>query len=241
VLMKTFMFNGVPFETRFLKRHTNGEWAGYTYKWEGNDARLVSRLGADVQVRNNAGQMINWHYPSRGDCMVCHTQAAGIVLGPEVAQINGSYRYPSTGRTANQLVTWDAIGLFQNALPTNRPALAVYTNTALPITDRARSYLHSNCAGCHRSENTNIRATMDLKFSTPMSQMNVCNADWRISNLGVQNAKLITPGKPALSIVPMRMKVRGENQMPPLGTQYKHPGGIGIIENWIRQMNASCN
>jgi uncharacterized repeat protein (TIGR03806 family) len=241
VLMKEFSFNGVPFETRFLKHHNGGSWAGYTYRWQGDDARLVDRGGEDVVVINNAGTPINWHYPSRGQCLLCHTQAAGVVLGPEIAQLNSMFHYPSTGRPGNQLQTWDHIGMFAEALPFDRPALADYDNGGLPITDRARSYLHSNCAGCHRSENNSIRATMDLKFFTPVAHANICGVDPNISNLGVAGAKLVTPGNPALSILPMRMRVRGENQMPPLGTQYQHTVGINVIESWIGQMDAACN
>lgn len=239
VLMKTFMFNGVPFETRFLKRHDGGRWAGYTYRWEGNDARLVDAAGQNVTVTNNLGQRINWRYPSRGECMLCHTEGAGFALGPELAQLNFPITYPQTGRTANQLDTWEHVGLFDAPLPFARPALVNPTDTSQPLPARARSYLHANCAGCHQPENP-LRATIDLQHFTPTPQMQLCNQDPRISTLGIAGAKLLYPQRPDLSVLPQRMRRRGENQMPPLGTQLVHAQGVTLIENWIRRKDV-CN
>ena len=215
--MKSFYFNARPFETRLLKHHTDGSWEGYSYKWDAD--------GKDA---------------SAGECKNCHTVAAGLALGPEIAQINGNFTYPATGRTANQLETWSAIGLFNGPLPADKPSLADYTNTTLPAADRARSYLHANCSFCHRPDNTNTQANMDLRYRTAFAGMNICNAP-PVSNagdLGVAGAKLFTPGKPALSIIPLRMRSRPTNQMPPLGTNIAHGVGFNAVEVWIRQTTA---
>jgi hypothetical protein len=39
---------------------------------------------------------VDWHYPSRLDCMTCHTPTGGSTLGPSTAQINRTK--PEQGR-----------------------------------------------------------------------------------------------------------------------------------------------
>src|SRR5690606_2998852 len=107
VLMKHFRLNDELIETRLLKHHNNGTWAGYTYKWNnaGTDADLV--VGGEVVDIN--GQ--DWIYPSGGQCLECHTAAAGRALGLETAQLNRDHSYASSGITANQITTLASIGV----------------------------------------------------------------------------------------------------------------------------------
>jgi hypothetical protein len=84
-------------ETRLMTRQA-GEWAGYSYRWneEQTDAELVAGEGADQEFTLRSGDGSNsvrkqvWHYPSRTECMVCHSRAANWVLGLSTAQFNRS-------------------------------------------------------------------------------------------------------------------------------------------------------
>jgi len=71
-------------ETRLLVKEVN-EWAGYTYRWNDaqTDADLVEKAGADVKFGDRT-----WRYPSRAECMVCHSRAAGFALGLCTVQMN---------------------------------------------------------------------------------------------------------------------------------------------------------
>jgi hypothetical protein len=113
VLLKEFRLGSKIVETRLLVRHSHGEWAGYSYEW--NDAQTDATLVAGSKTRL-WGQR-TWTYPSRSECLQCHTAAAGRSLGPEIIQLHTGKIYPSTGRKGNQLATFDAIGLFTNGLP----------------------------------------------------------------------------------------------------------------------------
>src|ERR1700679_1044616 len=64
-------------ETRLLVRDSNGGVYGVVYKWraDGSDADLLSTSATE----NIQGQ--TWYYPSRQDCLTCHTAGAGGVLG----------------------------------------------------------------------------------------------------------------------------------------------------------------
>lgn len=97
VLVKSFAFDDTPVETRLLIRHSDGGWAGYSYEWldDGSDAVLLET--GKTKVLPNG---LTWTFPSRTQCLICHTSEAGFALGPELAQLNSMFEYPSTGRTA---------------------------------------------------------------------------------------------------------------------------------------------
>jgi glucose/arabinose dehydrogenase len=79
-------------ETRIMLREDN-EWAGYTYRWNADqtDAELVTKEGTDgrytIQTPTGPREQV-WHYPSRAECMVCHSRAANFVLGLSTLQFN---------------------------------------------------------------------------------------------------------------------------------------------------------
>jgi uncharacterized repeat protein (TIGR03806 family) len=97
VLVKSFALETRPgdpssrrwIETRFLVKQ-QGEWAGYTYRWndEQTDAELVAAEGADVKYGEQP-----WRFPSRTECMVCHSRAAQFVLGLSEPQMNKEHDY----------------------------------------------------------------------------------------------------------------------------------------------------
>ncbi|MFN6050251.1 MAG: hypothetical protein ACK47R_05430, partial [Planctomycetia bacterium] len=103
-------------ETRLMVRAEN-EWAGYSYLWnkEQTEAHLVEKEGADkeFEVRNKNGSTRKqvWRYPSRAECMVCHTRAANFVLGLCELQMNKQHDYPA-GRQ-NQLECLEALGVLK--------------------------------------------------------------------------------------------------------------------------------
>ena len=85
VIRKDFSLAGQLIETRLFMRHPDGVWAGYTYEWNPAETAATRVIGG--KTRQVGGQ--EWIYPSEGECMQCHTNAAGFALGPEIAQLNG--------------------------------------------------------------------------------------------------------------------------------------------------------
>src|SRR5207249_1086360 len=118
VLIKSFALDAPQgrkwIETRFLTKQ-DGEWYGYSYVWndEQTDATLVQRGGEDrifdIQTPGGAAKQ-SWHFPSRAECMVCHSRAANYVLGLSTAQMNKEHDYG--GVFANQLSTLEHLGFF---------------------------------------------------------------------------------------------------------------------------------
>jgi uncharacterized repeat protein (TIGR03806 family) len=237
VILKSFRLNNALIETRLFMRHPDGVWAGYTYEWNSGQTAATRVIGG--KTRQVGGQ--TWIYPSEGECMQCHTSAAGFSLGPEISQLNGSLLYPATGRTANQLETLDHIGLFAAGLPgspSTLPALADPANTSAGLSARARAYLHTNCAQCHRPQGP-TPSNMDLRATTALSAMNTCDAPPQAGNLGIANARLIAPGDAARSVIVARMNRRDLNGMPPVGSNVIDSSGVALLTAWINSLG-SC-
>ncbi|HJS07838.1 MAG TPA: PQQ-dependent sugar dehydrogenase, partial [Pirellulales bacterium] len=129
VLVKSFALEMTPgdedsrrwIETRFLTRQ-QGEWAGYSYVWndEQTDAELVPAEGLDREYVVNLAKSAEhpeglrkqvWHYPSRTECMVCHSRAANWVLGLSELQMNREHDYG--GVTDNQLRVLEHLGMLK--------------------------------------------------------------------------------------------------------------------------------
>jgi hypothetical protein len=103
-------------ETRFMHREQN-EWVGYSYRWndEQTDATLVAREGVDSTFEVQTLDGIDarpWRYPSRTECMVCHSRAANYVLGLSTPQLSCNHDYG--GAVDNQLRVFEQMGLFDN-------------------------------------------------------------------------------------------------------------------------------
>ncbi|HRX88167.1 MAG TPA: PQQ-dependent sugar dehydrogenase, partial [Steroidobacteraceae bacterium] len=213
VLVKNFDLGARRVETRLFMRHTDGEWAGYTYEWnaQGTDATRVVG-GKTVQIGAQSYQ-----FPSEAQCLTCHTAAAGRSLGLELAQLNHDTLYPATARTANQLLTLNTIGLISPALTTSQLAA-----TALPdpyggvgtLSERARAYLHTNCSNCHRPGGT-APTNLDLRYVATLTASNACDAPPQNGTLGIVNARIIAAGDAARSVLVARVNRRDGSAMPP--------------------------
>jgi uncharacterized repeat protein (TIGR03806 family) len=238
VLVKNFRLGSRWVETRLFMRHTDGEWAGYTYEWnaQGTDAtRVIGGKTASV-----GGQ--DWVFPSEAQCLACHTEAAGRSLGPELAQLNGALTYPQTGRTANQVVTLNAIGMFSPAVttaPSALPSMPDPSGASGSLNDRARAYLHTNCAQCHRP-NGGTPTDLDLRYTTPLAGTNACDRAPQAGELGIANARIIAPGDAARSVLIARANRRDALQMPPLASTRVDTAGVSLLSSWIDSLG-SCN
>jgi len=238
VLMKNFRYSGQLIETRLFMRHPDGEWAGYTYRWNASQTEANRVIGGSTATIGT----LQWTFPSEAQCLQCHTSAAGRSLGLENAQQNSDYLYTETGRTANQIATLTHISMLPTSMPdpSSLPALPdPYDAASGSITERARAYLHTNCAMCHQP-NGGATGNMDLRFALDVSATNTCNVNPTDGDLGVPGARRITPGDPGRSLVYLRMNRRGMNQMPPIASNLVDAQGATLLQQWIEQMDTSC-
>jgi len=106
-------------ETRFFVVGENQSAYGLTYKWndEGTDAFLLGGgTSREIEISDNGAVIATqtWDFPSRDQCMSCHTQNANFVLGVKTHQLNGDQYYPSLGEEKNQISFLNQTGLFKN-------------------------------------------------------------------------------------------------------------------------------
>jgi uncharacterized repeat protein (TIGR03806 family) len=236
VLVKNFSLGALLVETRLFMRHSDGNWAGYTYEWNagGTDATRVVG-GKTVQV---AGQ--TWEFPSEAQCLQCHTAAAGRSLGLEIGQLNGDFGYP-TGRTANQLTTLDSIDTLTPALSQTPAQLPVIPDPfgSAALGARARAYLHTNCANCHRPSGP-APSDLDFRYTTALAATNACDITPTLGNLGITDPRIIAPGSAARSVTVARVNRVGADAMPPLSRHQIDTAGVQLLTDWVNGL-ANCN
>ena len=252
VLIKTFSVETDPgnsdstkrIETRLLTLHENGEWLGFCYKWNDDqtDALLVEKAGRDIVYSVKDSQSPGglrekkWHFPSRAECMVCHTREARYVLGVTTLQMNKSHNY--SGTTDNQLRTLEHIGLFTKPLTQPHGDLPKMPNPAdktEPLETRARAYLHANCWHCHVA-NGGGNARMELHFSKPREKALIFNVKPRHLKFDLKDPRLIVPGDVGRSLIFNRISRRGKHQMPPLASYEVDPLAIDLFNQWILEL-----
>jgi hypothetical protein len=235
--VKNFSIEGKHIETRLLLHRSTSNltgWKGFSYEWNdaGTEATLLpdDETGKDKPV--GTSQQV-WHYPSRTQCMDCHTRYAGRSLGPSTQQLNTDFAYADG--SMNQVEKLKQLGLFDVAPKT----LAGYPDpfgTDGTLDERARSYLHTNCAIGHRPGGA--ATTVDLRFTTAFADSNLCDKVER--DAGKVPDYRLTPGTPAESGMSVRMHALDAFRMPKIGSSVVDPNGTKLIDDWITAMPTSA-
>jgi mono/diheme cytochrome c family protein len=196
-------------ETRFLVCDAQGGAYGVTYKWraDGRDAELLTNaLTEEYPIRTAAGtRQQRWYYPSRADCMTCHTKAANYVLGANTRQLNGNLAYPEA--TDNQLRTLNHLGLVETPLEERDilkfQQLAPPGDATVSLERRVKSYLDANCAQCHRPGG--VAVSWDARYEVGMRSQGIINGFLR-NQLNLPDAENVCPGHPERSVLYQRVQ-----------------------------------
>ncbi len=245
VLIKTFsldVVDGDPssrrrVETRLLTLQ-QGEWVGYSYEWneEQTEATLVDRQGVDrpFVVRADDGpHEQTWRFPSRAECMLCHARAAGFVLGTHGPQMNHEHDYGAV--IENQLTVFSQLGLFETPLeqePSELSRLADPYDESHDLNERARAYLHSNCAICHVVAGGG-NSQIVLSFDTQDIETHMFDVRPRHDRFGIEDAAIIASGAPDRSLLLYRVSTLGKGRMPPLASSVVDEDGVRLLKDWI--------
>lgn len=231
-------------ETRVMVLDATGAFGfGASYRWrgDGSDADLVDAEGQE-QILKTTGppgqpREQTWLFPSRGLCYLCHSPAAGFVLGPKTRQLNGNFTYPD-GTTGNQLEVWSRLGMFDKPVATGTaatlPKTCAINDISAPLENRVRSYLDGNCAHCHRPGGTG--GGWDARYETPLAEQGIVGADAR-NTLGIAGAKIVAPGDVAKSLLHARMaSIEPTGQMPPVTRNVPDTFALKALTDWIAGM-----
>lgn len=221
-------------ETRLLTRQ-QGQWAGYSYRWNESqsDATLVAAKGEDKEITTSGGRQ-SWRFPSRMECMACHSRAANFVLGFTELQLHKMHNY---GKVRDeQLRSLEHLGLFNGyKFKASKPKLVNAYDSSADLEARARSYLHVNCSVCH-VEAGGGNAKMELGFNTKPDKMNIFEARPQHDTFGIDNAMLIARRDPERSVLYQRVARRGRGQMPPLVSTVVDDRAVVLLRDWIGSM-----
>lgn len=229
-------------ETRFLVKTAEGVY-GLSYRWNDaqTEATLVGESGADADftiTESGTPRTQTWHFPSRAECLTCHTAAGGLALSFNTRQLNRDHEFP--GGTANQLVALAEAGyLDTSAVPPvgSLPKLAAGSDIGASVELRARSYLDANCAQCHQPGGTAL-GSWDARSTTPLSIAGIINGALTDDDGDPAN-RVIVPGDTTHSRLLHRVAAsNGTTRMPPLATNERDTAAEALLAEWIAALAA---
>ncbi|MDB5384697.1 MAG: yliI 2 [Planctomycetaceae bacterium] len=226
-------------ETQIL--HFDGsEWQPYTYQWndEKSEASLVDAAGTervfDVADAQGTGTIRKqtWRFSGRAECQRCHNKWSGSVLAFNTPQLNKVANAGSN--TVSQLD--QMANLFQKRIPVeNRPKLADPYHSSASLGDRARAYLHANCAHCHRLH-AGSSVLSKMHYDLPLEKTDMIGVRPTQGTFGIHAAQVIAPGDPFRSVLLYRMSKLGGGRMPHIGSTEVDRAGVELITDWIQQL-----
>ncbi|MBA4019406.1 MAG: hypothetical protein C0483_19750 [Pirellula sp.] len=264
VLVKTFwmhqdrttMKDARRLETRLLVLSNEG-WNGYTYVYDDDEkeARLIDdSVVKSLEIKTLSGPLSQTYYfPSRTDCLTCHTKQHGFVLGLETAQLNRVEKYD--GESENQLTLFNNLGIFKKPIRSAPDELDRFPDWGYGNFNRdgedssrgpnkephgdvatlARAWLDVNCSMCHLPDGI-APMKRDFRFETPLEKMNAIDQPIGQKRRRLDHARIVAPGDPLNSELLARVGLRGPYQMPPLATHYVDPHAYEILRRWISNL-----
>ncbi|MEM7392304.1 MAG: PQQ-dependent sugar dehydrogenase, partial [Verrucomicrobiota bacterium] len=245
IWMKHFdleMIRGIPgssrrVETRFLIK--NGpEVFGLSYQWrpDQTDADLVGAGGTNQNVIIDLGGGImhtqTWIFPSRVDCLQCHTEVGGSALSFNTRQLNRDYSI--FGSNQNQIVALQDAGYLSGVTSNHYllPWLAPADDTGQSLEFRARSYLAANCVQCHQPGGVGP-TSFDVRPEITMNQTRLIDGV-AANDGGNPSHRLVVPGSTNQSILLHRIQgCCGFTRMPALASTELDTENIQLIIDWI--------
>ena len=238
VLAKTYTLElerGNPATARRVETqimHFDGiQWAAYSYRWNDaqTDADIVPADGADVtfDVKDSTapgGAMRQpWRFFARAECLRCHNMWANFTPGFSALQLDR--KAIAAAGDPLELLT-------RLKLPPEEPKLDDPHGASGGIELRARSYLHANCATCHRfGGGGSVPSIMTL--DTKLADARLIDAKPVQGGLGLPDARIIAPGDPYRSVLLYRMATAGRGHMPYLGGKLIDDRGLLLVRDWI--------
>lgn len=221
-------------ETQIL--HFDGkDWQGYTYAWDDaqRDAALVPAGGAEKTLsilddRAPGGRREQrWTFPARTACAGCHT-----VSWPRYLT---SFNTPQLDR-GDQLMRLRSLKVLSNGVlaggPDETKRLVDPVDGSASLDERARSYLHVNCAVCHRPGG-GTSSMLDLRFDRPLQGTFAYGVRPALGTFAISDPYIIAGGDASRSVLFYRMSKLGHGRMPHVGSTVVDDAGIALVAQWI--------
>jgi putative heme-binding domain-containing protein len=206
-------------ETQVL--HFDGEtWNGYSYRWneQGTDAELVGADGEEFAIDKQP-----WRIHGRAECARCHNNWSGFAIGFQPDQlVSISDKKPDEHA---ELFNGPFFERLKNRLVSSHDEKA-------ELEPKARAWLHANCAHCHRRHGGGSVQLM-VNADLPMAETLMLDARPVRGDLGLADARVISPRKPEQSVLLARIARSGNGHMPMIGAREVDPHGFRLLWDWI--------
>ncbi|MFY0687745.1 MAG: PQQ-dependent sugar dehydrogenase [Cyclobacteriaceae bacterium] len=221
-------------ETRFFVIDRESKGYGITYRWNESDTEAFLVGSSEVVIDSvysvkGDNVLTNWKYPTRSQCLRCHNEGAGFVLGLKTAQLNRLVSHSEL----NQIDLWKEMNWFENEVPYERSQMCEVTDTTFSIDTRIKSYLDANCSHCHGGNS--ISTSFDARFKTPLHQMGIINAPTVSFNSTGEN-KIVSPGSIDNSELWLRDQSLDNSKMPPIAKELLDDSYLSALRIWIEEM-----
>ena len=226
-----------PIETQLL--HWDGQaWNPYSYRWRANapDADLVEATGTNqiftvLDPRAPGGRRETpWRFMSRSECLRCHNAWAGETLTLNWLQLGS----PAEAASPVQRLVQAGV-LTVNEAPPSLHALVDPYDPSRSLTERARSWLHVNCAPCHRNGAGGSAAAW-LNYDRSLEECRAVEAAPLRGDFGLSFARVIAAGAPFRSTLFYRISTEGAGRMPYIGSRLVDEAGTLLMRDWISSL-----
>ena len=228
-------------ETQLL--HFDGQqWNPYSYRWNAaqTDADLVAAEGAsdlfNVTDASAPGgrREIPWRFHSRAECLRCHNAWSGETVGFNWLQLNAT-------APDGEFRRLEKLGLMHSTnAPTSQAKLVNPHDTTKPLEDRARSWLHANCAACHRN-GAGGAVPAHLNVDKKLAELRVLDVKPTRGDFGLTDARVIASGRSYSSALLWRIATEGAGHMPAIGSRTVDEAGLKLIRNWVATLGSKSS
>ena len=237
-------------ETRLLVRRSTG-WVGLPYVWNSAQTEAKLEVTGDIiplALRSaESARETDFSYivPDQNQCTGCHTTDTASrqinPIGPSLANLNRTITNKSS--TLNQLNHWQQLGILaQDEFLSNQPRLVAWQDETQELSERARSYLHSNCGHCHSPTGAGDTSGLYLYIQTQSPvRLGECKLPIAAGQGTGGHRYAIVPGEPTHSILVYRMQTRDPGaMMPEVGRSLVHAEGVDLVSTWIGSLPGHC-
>ena len=237
VLAKTIELHGRRLETQVLQ-FDGRLWQAFSWVWnaEQTDAELAPAAGLEIPLPNQPGR--TWRIHSRTECFQCHNLWAETTLAFTPEQLH----HPATGSDSPWLqLVREGYAATQN--PQGQPVPAescvrqpLTRDPTAPLAQRARSWLHVNCAHCHQ-QNAGTGAPITMRSHDTDAETGLLDAAPAKGSFGIANARIIAPGQPQHSTLLYRIASASAGRMPHIGSREVDFHGVALLTAWVAALN----
>ena len=225
-------------ETQMLHSGTDG-WQAYTYRWNESqtDAELVPSSGEVISLTvKDASEpggirQQNWKFGSRSECLRCHNPWSGTVLGLAQEQL-----HKGKSEKDSALLQFMAAGVVTFDTPPKLPEPwpSPYDASA-PVDQRARVWLHLNCAPCHRFGAGGSVASF-FNIDAKVEDLRLINQIPTRGTFALEEPRVLVKGHPERSVLWFRVNTEGQGHMPHIGSRLVDARASNMLAEWIESM-----